>query len=108
MNKQVLEDTKKKILEEGTVIPSHPLALTEQRKLDENRQRGLTRNYIASGARGVAVGVHSTQFEIRDPAINLYEKVLALASEEISEAAPERPFLQVAGVVGATNQALHE
>ena len=108
MNKQVLQYAKKQLLQEGTVIPAHPLALNEQRKLDENAQRRLTRYYIASGAGGVAVGVHSTQFEIRDPAINLYEKVLALASEEINEAAADRPFIKVAGIVGPTQQALRE
>ena len=59
-------------LHEGTVIPAHPLALTADRKLDEARQRLLTRYYMASGAGGIAIGVHTTQFQIRDPEIRLY------------------------------------
>ncbi len=59
------------LLKEGTVIPAHPLALDENRKIDRKRQKLLTRYYMASGAGGVAVGVHTTQFEIRDPRINL-------------------------------------
>ena len=93
---------------QGTVIPAHPLALTEQRELDEAAQRRLTQYYLASGAGGIAVAVHSTQFEIRDPKINLLEKVLALAIDEIEEAALDRPFLKIAGVCGPTEQAVAE
>src|SRR5262249_7512606 len=64
----------------GTVIPAHPLALTANRKLDERRQVALTRYYVAAGAGGVAVGVHSTQFEIRAPQHGLLRPVLELAS----------------------------
>ncbi|PSR55524.1 dihydrodipicolinate synthase family protein [Adhaeribacter arboris] len=96
------------LLHQGTVIPAHPLALQENRQLDEARQRGLTRYYLASGAGGVAVGVHSTQFEIRDPKINLYETVLRLAAEEIESAKLSRPFIKVVGIVGKTEQALAE
>lgn len=88
----------------GTVIPAHPLALTEQRKLDERHQRALTRYYLASGAGGVAVGVHTTQFEIRDPRIGLYEPVLALAAEELRAS----DAVRVAGVCGKTPQAACE
>ena len=98
----------KELLFQGTVIPAHPLALNQHRKLDENRQRGLTRYYIASGAGGVAVGVHSTQFEIREPHINLYETVLKLAAEEITNAASKRPFIKIAGICGPTAQAVSE
>ena len=70
-------------LRNGAVIPAHPLALTAQRKLDERRQRALTRYYLAAGAGGVAVGVHTTQFEIRDPRLGLFEPVLELAMEEL-------------------------
>ena len=100
--------SKTKLLFEGTVIPAHPLALTENRTLDEERQRLLTRYYIAAGAGGMAVGVHSTQFEIRDPAVNLYETVLRLAAEELAAAAISRPFIKIAGVCGLTEQALRE
>ncbi|MEQ8878909.1 MAG: dihydrodipicolinate synthase family protein [Cyclobacteriaceae bacterium] len=96
------------LLQSGTVIPAHPLALDANRKLDEFRQKLLTRYYIESGAGGVAVGVHTTQFEIRDPEINLYEKVLALASEEFERKRPDRPFIRVAGVSGGTEQAVNE
>jgi dihydrodipicolinate synthase/N-acetylneuraminate lyase len=96
------------LLQAGTVIPAHPLALTQKRQLDEARQRGLTRYYLASGAGGVAVGVHTTQFEIRNPGVKLYEPVLALAAAEIEAAQLCRPFIKVAGIVGPTRQALAE
>ncbi|MBX3242127.1 MAG: dihydrodipicolinate synthase family protein [Chitinophagaceae bacterium] len=95
-------------LQHGTVIPAHPLALTEDLRLDEQRQRRLTRYYIASGAGGVAVGVHTTQFEIRQPEYNMLEPVLKLAAEEIKKAGLERPFIKVAGIVGPVNAALRE
>lgn len=98
----------KELLHAGTVIPAHPLALNADRQFDEARQRGLTRYYIASGAGGVAVGVHTTQFEIRDPAINLYETVLKTAADEIQRAQLDRPFIKVAGIVGPTEQAVRE
>jgi len=69
----------------GLVIPAHPLALNRERKLDERRQRALTRYYLASGAGGVAVGVHTSQFAIRDPSIGLFEPVLQIAMEEMRE-----------------------
>jgi hypothetical protein len=69
------------VLRDGLVIPAHPLALTAARKLDERRQRALTRYYHAAGAGGVAVGVHTTQFAIRDPQHGLLEPVLKLAVE---------------------------
>jgi dihydrodipicolinate synthase/N-acetylneuraminate lyase len=97
-----------KALHEGLVIPAHPLALTEARKLDERHQRALTRYYIASGAGGIAVGVHSTQFEIRDKEVGLLEPVLRLAAEEADRAGLDRPFIKVAGICGPTEQALAE
>ncbi len=98
----------KQLLHSGTVIPAHPLALTADRQLDEKRQRLLTRYYMASGAGGIAVGVHTTQFQIRDPKIDLYKKVLQLAAEEIETANLDRPFIKVAGVSGDTDQAVSE
>ena len=68
------------------MIPAHPLALTEDRQLDEAGQRALTRYYIDAGVGGIAVGVHTTQFEIRDPEFNLFEKVLKMAIEEMEKA----------------------
>ncbi|WP_162415938.1 dihydrodipicolinate synthase family protein [Cyclobacterium roseum] len=97
-----------KQLQEGTVIPAHPLALNERRQLDERHQRALTRYYLASGAGGMAVGVHSTQFEIRDKQYGLFKPVLEMAMEEVKAAAPDRPFIKVAGIVGNTQQALDE
>ncbi|GAB3169438.1 dihydrodipicolinate synthase family protein [Telluribacter humicola] len=96
------------LLQTGTVIPAHPLALTEGLTIDENRQRLLTRYYIASGVGGVAVGVHTTQFEIRKPEFNMLERVLELAADEVSKAQIDRPFIKVAGVVGPTSQAVRE
>ena len=92
----------------GLVIPAHPLALTRDRTLDERRQRALSRYYHAAGAGGVAVGVHTTQFEIRDH--GLFEPVLELAIATISEAdAPtDRKTVCVAGICGKTDQALVE
>jgi dihydrodipicolinate synthase/N-acetylneuraminate lyase len=88
------------------VIPAHPLALTAERRLDERRQRALTRYYLEAGAGGLAVGVHTTQFAIRDPGIDLYRPVLELAAETSRET-DRRPLL-VAGLIGATAQALAE
>ena len=73
----------RKRLMEGMVIPAHPLALTSHRKLDERRQRALTRYYLAAGAGGVALGVHTTQFEIHDAAVGLYRPVLELAVDDL-------------------------
>lgn len=69
-----------KLLHRGTVIPAHPLALDASRQLDERRQRALSRYYLDSGAGGIAVGVHTTQFEIRDAGIDLYEPVLRMTA----------------------------
>jgi dihydrodipicolinate synthase/N-acetylneuraminate lyase len=91
-------------LMKGAVIPAHPLALTADRKLDERRQRALTRYYLAAGAGGVAVGVHTTQFAIRDPKVGLFEPVLRLAMEEMRG----REVVKVAGAIGATAQAVRE
>jgi len=104
----MLREETKTLLFEGTVIPAHPLALNANLQLDENRQRGLTRYYMASGAGGIAIGVHTTQFEIRDPEFNLFEKVLEITADEIEKANLERPFIKVAGVCGLTDQAVNE
>ena len=97
-------------LREGLVIPAHPLALTVERRLDERRQRALTRYYLEAGAGGIAVGVHTTQFAIHDPAMGLLDPVLALASETAAEheAAAHRAIMRVAGVIGRTAQAVRE
>ena len=96
----MLGEEKRRRLRDGLVIPAHPLALRADKTLDERRQRDLTRYYIACGAGGVAVGVHTTQFEIRE--FGLYDRVLAVAAEEAAH------LLLVAGVVGPTEQAVAE
>lgn len=108
MAKDPLSPRLREALHDGLVIPAHPLALNASRRLDERRQRALTRYYIESGAGGVAVGVHTTQFAIRNPGIDLLEPVLRLAAEEVERAEPDRPFLLVAGICGETEQALRE
>lgn len=97
-------------LSAGVAIPAHPLALTAARKLDERRQRALSRYYVAAGVGGLAVGVHTTQFAIRDPQHGLYQPVLALAAEEMSRAdvARQIPLVRVAGVCGDTASAVRE
>ncbi|HET7188373.1 MAG TPA: dihydrodipicolinate synthase family protein [Gemmatimonadaceae bacterium] len=94
----------------GQVIPAHPLALTARRTLDERHQRALTRYYIDAGAGGIAVGVHTTQFTIRDPRHGLYHPVLELAAETARAARADRdtPFALVAGAIGDTGQAVQE
>ena len=93
------------ILRRGTVIPAHPLALTAARKLDERRQRALARYYLDAGAGGLAVGVHATQFAIRE--VGLYEPVLRIAMEEATGWA-RRPLVMIAGLSGRTDQARQE
>lgn len=94
-------------LRAGRVIPAHPLALDANRNLDERRQRALSRYYIDAGAGGLAVGVHTTQFEIREPEFALYEPVLQLAYEVMRSEA-DASFIKVAGISGNTKQAVAE
>ena len=97
------------LLYNGTVIPAHPLVLKKDTKqIDESGQRALTRYYINSGAGGVAVGVHTTQFEIRDKAFQLLEPVLKIVAEEIDSVLSSKPFLKIAGICGETKQAVAE
>src|SRR5947207_11935967 len=97
-------------LRRGLVVPACPLALNARRELDERRQRALFRYYLATGAGGLAVGVHTTQFAIRDPKVGLFQPVLELAAEEMSRAAhsADEPLLRIAGVCGRTDQARQE
>lgn len=100
----------------GEVIPAHPLALTPHRTIDEQHQRALTRYYVAAGAGGMAVGVHTTGFRIHDATVGLYRPVLELAAEtadhalaaSASAAGDARPFIRVAGIIGDTHQAIRE
>jgi hypothetical protein len=93
------------MIRRGVAIPAHPLALDAERRFDRRRQRGLTRYYVNSGVGGLAVGVHTTQFAIRE--IGLYEPVLAAAMED-SKAWADRPLVMVAGICGKTEQAVTE
>jgi hypothetical protein len=98
-------------LDRGIAIPAMPLALNANRKLDERRQRALCRYYFAAGAGGLAVGVHTTQFAIRNPQIGLYEPLLALVREEFDRAGAAGradPLVRIAGVIGKTEQAVRE
>ncbi|MDH3652578.1 MAG: dihydrodipicolinate synthase family protein, partial [Saprospiraceae bacterium] len=96
------------LLQKGLVIPAHPLALTAERELDEKRQRRLTKYYLKAGVGGLAVGVHTTQFAIRDPAHNFLEKVFALTAEEVNRARMDKAIIKVAGISGTTGQAILE
>jgi dihydrodipicolinate synthase/N-acetylneuraminate lyase len=89
------------------VIPAHPLALTARRRLDERRQRALTRYYLDAGAVGLAIGVHTTQFAIRDPRVGLYRPVLELGRDAVAEWT-RAPIVRIAGVIGPTRQAVAE
>lgn len=93
-------------LQRGIAIPAHPLALNAQRRLDERRQRALSRYYIPAGVGGLAVGVHTTQFAIRDPRVGLFRPVLELAKEEMDRAA--KPLVRIGGICGVTKQAVAE
>ena len=92
---------------DGIVIPAHPLALDADRKFNERRQRALTRYYLDAGAGGVAVGVHTTQFNIRDPQHGLLKPVLELAAETV-DSTNEKGMIKVAGLCGPTAQAVAE
>lgn len=97
-------------LHEGLVIPACPLALDAHRRFDERRQRALLRYYVAAGAGGVAVGVHTTQFAIRAPQHRLFQPVLTLAAEELRDLAEvhAQPIVRVGGILGDTVQAVRE
>src|SRR2546426_8993069 len=92
----------------GLVIPAHPLALTEARRLDESYQAALTRYYCDAGAGGIAVGVHTTQFAIRDPGVQLFRPDLELAVRTARDWCVDRHVVTIAGVCGLTGQAVAE
>src|SRR5215217_9630882 len=94
------------VLRRGAVIPAHLLALDHNRQLDRRRQAALTRYYLDAGAGGVAVGVHTTQFEIRSH--GLYEDVLRIAIDVVNECERPEPVITIAGVIGRTESALRE
>jgi dihydrodipicolinate synthase/N-acetylneuraminate lyase len=97
-------------LQQGRVIPAHPLALDADGGFDERRQRALTRYYAAAGVGGLAVAVHTTQFAIRSPRVGLFEPVLAIAADEMNRADAQRrePLIRIGGICGRTDQALRE
>ena len=97
-------------LHNGTVIPANPLALDENRQFDPKRERALLRYYMDAGVGGLAVAVHTTQFEIRDPKINLLETVLKVAAEEVEryESTHDDVIVKIAGVCGPVEQAVKE
>lgn len=107
---KVSTEAVRQALAEGGVIPAHPLALNAKRQLDERRQRALSRYYMAAGVSGLAVGVHTTQFAIREPRIGLYRPVLKLAAEEMDRADKTRTdrLIRIGGICGETPQALGE
>lgn len=106
----VLPDNVRRALQAGRVIPAHPLALNADGTFDERRQRALTRYYAAAGAGGLAVGVHTTQFAIRDPRVGLFEPVLTIAAEEMNRADARgvESLIRIGGICGRTDQALRE
>ena len=98
------------LIKKGVVIPASPLALDQNRKLDEKRQKALFRYYCKAGAGGIAVAVHTTQFEIREPSIALFEPLLGLAARTIDELSQNhfKPIIKIAGICGNTEQAIKE
>ena len=110
MNHSEIPSEVKQSLHKGCVIPALPLALNRDRKLDEKRQRLLIRYYLDAGVGGIAVGVHTTQFEIRLPQVNLYRKVLEIARDEFEKqnSKTKKAIIRIAGVIGKTEQATQE
>lgn len=106
----MLTQDKLSLLKKGVVIPASPLALDKNRKLDKKHQVALYRYYAAAGVGGIAVGVHTTQFEIREPNIGLFEPILKLAAATIDELSNQynRPIIKIAGVCGKTEPAIKE
>ena len=105
----LLPESVSQVLRQGAVIPAHPLALNAQRQLDPRRQRALSRYYLDAGAGGLAVGVHTTQFAIREN--GMYAPVLEMAMQTAQDWSPlggSRPLVMIAGVAGPTSQACAE
>lgn len=110
MNKNKIPEEITEMLHQGVAIPALPLALNKDRELDERRQRALMRYYLDAGVGGVAVAVHTTQFEIRLPEVNLFEPVLKIASEEFDRFTEltGKSAIRIAGIIGRTEQASSE
>lgn len=110
MNQIKLNKEKIIAFNNGIVIPALPLALNKNRQIDERRQRALMRYYMDAGAGGVAVAVHTTQFEIRLPEFGMFKPILELAKEEHNRFVinSKKPILLISGVIGHTKQAVEE
>lgn len=110
MNYPALPDDIKSVLTRGTVIPALPLALNSKRKFDERRQRALIRYYLDAGIGGIAAGVHTTQFAIRNAEYNILAPLLELTVEELEKHTVKtgKPLARIAGVIGRTEQAVRE
>lgn len=110
MHKKDLPQAIASKISNGTVIPAMPLALNAERKFSEKHQAALVKYYLAAGAGGVAAGVHTTQFQIRDPQIGLFKPVLKLVASVMDDvsAATGTPYVKVCGVCGKTEQAIAE
>ena len=110
MDQFIINIEKINALKDGLVIPALPLVLNKNRKLDERRQRALIRYYLDAGAGGLAVAVHTTQFEIRLPEIGLFRPILELAKEEHDQFVVQtnKPIVMISGVIGPVNQAVKE
>ena len=110
INLPILPEEKNKLLHKGVVIPALPLALNKDRKLDERRQRALLRYYLDAGAGGIAAAVHTTQFNIRKPGVNLFDRILKITSEEVRDFTLRsgKTIIKIAGVIGRTEQATYE
>ena len=105
----LLPEPVSQVLRKGAVIPAHPLALNAQRQIDPRRQRALSRYYLDAGSGGLAVGVHTTQFAIREN--GMYAPVLEMAMQTAQDWIPlggQRPLVMIAGVAGPTSQACAE
>lgn len=110
MNRNDIPKSVLDVLYKGVVIPALPLALDENRNIDEKAQRAIIRYYLDAGVGGIAVAVHTTQFEIRLPKINLFNRILNIAKEEIDRftAKTAKPIIRIGGILGKTEQALNE
>jgi len=110
MKQSNISKSLEKKVRDGVVIPAMPLALNDERNIDERNQKAILRYYLDAGVGGIAVGVHSTQFEIRDPDIALFKPVLNFASEVIDDECRKqnKEILKIAGICGKTDQAVSE
>ena len=102
MNKSNIPENVLDSLYKGVVIPAMPLALDANRNIDDRYQRAIIRYYLDAGVGGIAVGVHTTQFEIREPKFNLFNRVLNIAKEEFDRFTNKtgKPIIRIGGILG--------